>query len=451
MSLNLEDLNTSINREKMLVLKDILTPLEYFVMYHFYISLDQQSINTLKKLFNLNDNYINKIVKDSKNKIKQYSNEKLYQEKITEIQQKEKDLLSKIKTKPISPLSIIRYHYLKQFLNPLEINLYYLNTLSNYNYTKKEYADKLNISLAELEQLAAMLKTKMTFQLSKSKLFANFRKKMVDRYSLNIYSLCPKEKATRNINYRNLNDTYSCLSYEEILNIIKNYNINLTKQEDALLKKYFSIPKLPNVSIDSINYHINLLKYKLSNKDKMYQVYLCNKKLFSLEEALYLICYIFNKYPKKLFTDRYPYSYFLKDNKKLLSKLETLYNETRLDLIYSIYQNNYDNMSVSKRNIYTKYLSSNKQNNIPEIILLDIIKSLYPDYFDIKNCQIDDILSILYKYKNILPSEITNSLLSIYEIPYSEIMSGKERNHIYRIFSRIEDKKTNNKKLTLTQ
>ena len=451
MSLNLEDLNTSISREKMIVLKNILTPLEYFVMYYFYLSLDYQSINSLKKLFNLSDNDINNIVIDSKNKIKQYSNEKLYQEKIIEIKQREKGLLGKIKTKPISPLSIIRYHYLKQYLNPLEINLYYLNTLSNYNYTKKEYADKLNISLAELEQLAAMLKTKMTFQLSKSKLFANFRKKMVDKYSLNIYSLCPKEETTKTINYSNLKDTYDCLSYEEILNMVKNYNITLTKQEDALLKKYFSIPKLPNISVDSINYHINLLKYKLSNKDKMYQVFLCNKNSFSLEETLYLMCYIFNKYPKKLFTDKYPYSYFLKDNKPLLSKLETIYNETRLDLIYSIYQNNYDNMSLSKRNIYTKYLSSNKQNNIPETILLDIIKSLYPDYFDIKNSQIDEVLNILFKYKNILPLEITNSLLSIYEIPYSEIMSGKEKNHIYRIFNRIEDKKTNNKKLTLTK
>ena len=108
-------------------------------------------------------------------------------------------------------------------------------------------------------------------------------------------------------------------------------------------------------------------------------------------------------------------------------------------------------MSLSKRNIYTKYLSSNKQNNIPETILLDIIKSLYSDYFDIKNSQIDEVLNILFKYKNILPLEITNSLLSIYEIPYSEIMSGKEKNHIYRIFNRIEDKKTNNKKLTLTK
>lgn len=341
-------LNQMVDNNIMLVLKEkeVLSPLQYFVIYHRILSDEPKTLEEVAKLLGVTREWVRQIESSAKRKIKPYmqENSKLFTKTLNKIQQREGFRFDSLKTTPLSPINIIRYMYLKDDLTDLERKLYELNLLGRYNYRIDELTSILEITPQELKSVIISLKTKINKKFSNTKEFKKFKEQMIKTYGTGIFNIDINKKV-RFINYPALDEKYSSLSLDEILNYFKDINYPLTPNEENLLKKYFGMPN--NVIHErDIEKEVNVLifgfrkKEKLVSRQKLYKEYLRIKPKFSEEQQLYLETYFFGKKNRSLFDAKYPNSSLYSAPYFLINILERSY--------YHIYE--YFEKSFTKEN-----------------------------------------------------------------------------------------------------
>ena len=127
--------------------------------------------------------------------------------------------------------------------------------------------------------------------------------------------------------------------------------------------------------------------------------------------------------------------------------------------VKNYYDKNKSAMDEYKKLIYEKYLSKELNSyavrrngmNIPLAILDDLVEEKRYSSFSIKKSSLKELEIILSELRNNLKPETVKVLELLINNEGYEIMSGKEKTTVYRIFNKIERqrKKDNNKRLTL--
>ncbi len=314
----------------LLVIKEILSPLRYFVIYHNILSDDKKSLTYLATILNITLERIRQIKEGALAKIKPYikENSKLFIQTLNKIRNREGNKFSYLKTTPLSPTKIIKYMYLKDDLTDLERQLYELNVFGKYKYNNEQYATILEVTLEELKQIMISLKSKINQKFSDVKPFRHFQILMTKTYGTKIFNIdiINKEKI---IDYYALKEKYSSLSLEEILCYFNDIDYNLTPAEEQLLNRFFGVYDACLVREREIEKEINILKFGFKRTDhsehinNLYKIYQKIKNDFSEVQQLYLECYVFGEKNKQEFNAQYP-NYKI-DRDKLISLLEKKY------------------------------------------------------------------------------------------------------------------------------
>lgn len=336
-------LNQIVNDNLLLVLKEILSPIYYFVIYHRILSEEQKTLEKVAFYLNITRERVRQIEISSLKKIKPYmiENSSLFAETLNKIKQREGYKFNLLKKTPLSPTQIIKYMYLKDDLSDLERKLYELNLLGKYKYRNKDYTDVLGITLEELKQVVVSLEAKINKKFSDLRSFKNFQEQIIKNYSTDIFKIDINKKE-KIIDYRALEEKYSSLNLEDILNYFKEVNYNLTKDEERLLKRYFGACDVGLASGREIEKEVNVLKYGFRSKDKciplkkLYKEYLRIKNKFNLEQQLYLETYIFAKKDRNIFKQTYPESSLYGKHQYLIDILERSYYH-----IYEFFENDF--------------------------------------------------------------------------------------------------------------
>lgn len=354
-------------KDKLIVIKDELTPLEYYIYFVTKINIKKKTISEIAKQFYVKEIVIINILNNALNRLKKYQDKDIFINKLAEIKTREGDKYNKLKITPVMPSNIIKLLFITNYINKNEKKLYKLTILDKYEYTNQDLAKILNISLGELESLKISLKNKIIFKFGSVKSFQKFSNTILKKYGINVYKIYVQEEY-KSIDYQKLYENYQEFTLEEILQRANDCNCELTKKEIKLLKQYFgSVPKYclrKNVIINDMI----LAKYGLKNKsirlpqDKLYQVFLDNISLFTLEQQLYLNCYFFNKKSESEFKKRYPNSNLFQYNTFLFNKLESLYYG-----IYAFFESDF----TKERYIKARDILVSKMN-IERIKLLDL-------------------------------------------------------------------------------
>lgn len=332
-----------VNDNLLLALKEVLSPLQYFVLYHRILSDEQKTLEELASYLNITKERVRQIEVLIQKKLKPYmvENSSIFTKVLNKIKQREGNRFNSLKKIPLSPTQIIKYMYLKDDLTDLERKLYELILLGKYNYQNAEYTSILKIKLQELNQVMNSLKVKYDKKFSDSRSFEYFQKQMINNYGTKIFNIDINKKE-KIIDYRALEERYSSLSLEEILRYFNDVNYNLTSAEETLLNRYFGVCNWGKLTPRTIEKEVNVLMFGFRKKKqqvplkKLYKEYMRIMHKFDEEQQLYLESYFFGKKDRSLFDIKYPNSILYRNSYFLIDKLERSYYH-----IYKYFENNF--------------------------------------------------------------------------------------------------------------
>ena len=336
-------LNQIVNNNLLLVLKEVLNPLYYFVIYNRILSDEQKTLETVASYLNVSKERVRQIEASALKKIKPYMMEdsSIFTKVLNKIKQREGNKLNFLKKTPLSPIQIIRYMFLKDDLDDFERKLYKLNLLGKYKYQSTLYASILGITLQELNQVMTSLKVKYNKKFSDSKSYKYFQEQMINNYGTGIFDIDINKKE-KIIDYRALEERYSSLSLEEILSYFNDVDYILTHDEETLLKRYFGVCNWGILHPRAIEKEVNVLIFGFRKKSKqvplkkLYKEYIRIMHKFNEEQQLYLESYFFGKKDRSLFDKNYPNSILYRYGYFLIEKLERSYYH-----IYEYFENNF--------------------------------------------------------------------------------------------------------------
>lgn len=125
--------------------------------------------------------------------------------------------------------------------------------------------------------------------------------------------------------------------------------------------------------------------------------------------------------------------------------------------ILEYYNNNFASMNEEHRQIYLNYFKrkNNKKivnettNNVNEMIIYDLLRFYYPDYFSLNNANYEDIFKILKTYYYQMNDSTREYLMYEFNISGRKLMNGKEINHVFRILDRLDSTRKMNKKSSM--
>ncbi len=327
--------NAFLDEELKKVLKQALSPFEYYIIYYRILCDEKKTLEETAKPFNLTRERIRQKEEKTLNKIKPYlqSDSAKYYNALQKI--KARGPLVQFKTTPLSPNDIIKYFYLEPDLSLYEREIYELIFLDEFNYSVKEIADKLHLSWEEVKLTVASLTAKITQKFSNEELFNEFKNKMIKTHGAKIFDVYLRRKETqpqeKALDYKYLEDKYSSLSIEEIMNYFNDVHYELNNKEIELLQKFFAIPEKLYISTRIIEKDVNMAIFGFEHQvsdlplKALYQTYLENINEFNDEQQLYLETYVFGVQSKKIFKETYPNAYISSTKNTLIEKLEKLY------------------------------------------------------------------------------------------------------------------------------
>ena len=366
------------NQILFLVLKEYLPPHLYYIIYNRIINDENETLESIATKFKITRERIRQLEDKALKKIKPIikKNNKYIEIKNRLENKYKRDIYNK-SILPIEPIDIVKYLYIKDDLDELEKDYYYIRIVLRENYKKEDYLRILGIEEFEYIELNKRLKEKVTNKFKNKDKFKSFYSITMKTYGLKIYN--ELNKNDYDIHYSkiiNISDNYT---YDDLINEFDIEN-NLSYKDLELIKRYYG-------KVESTNYYpstevekeINLILYNYKNEpfrlpiSKLKKAYKDNINEFNQEQRLYIECYILKSRDKKEYND------IFKDKKIshefLIDRLEAMY--------YKINNMNYNNFNKDKYLSIRNKLSKDKQE------LLDM--------FYIDNMSITDIAEKINK------------------------------------------------------
>lgn len=115
-------------------------------------------------------------------------------------------------------------------------------------------------------------------------------------------------------------------------------------------------------------------------------------------------------------------------------------NTFSLEEIKDFYKQNANNLSQDEIILFKKFFAKDLESDckISEDLTFLMLKSKYPEYFDISKASKDEILTVLYKYSGEYSKMVRNTLMFYGNISERELMSGSDINHVFRILNNLD-------------
>lgn len=353
------------NNNRLSVIKLALSDLEYYIFYYRVINNPQYTLEKVSLSLNVSKERIRQLENKTFRKVKLLLNKKTsFNNKIQEI----RSLKRIINTNPITPIMIIIYNYLSEFINDKSKIVLYNYLFNKYVEDEEKDAKTLDIDLSEYKVLLDDIKIKIKNSLS-SEDFTKYKKQFLDKYKGTIY----KDEFVHDIDYVDidyLKEKYSEYSYLELINLFEENNIYVPKDIITLLYYLNKKNNNQNISKEELEKHINILYlgYNSSSQNLSTEIlkstYINNMDKFTKEEILYVDCCLFKNKDKELIKN---YNY--KEYERIIRKIEKYY--------YKIY----DYLEID----YNKYLL------IKELYLEDFTKEeieLLDEFYKVKDINI---------------------------------------------------------------
>ncbi len=231
------------------VLKMVLSPAQYYIIYYRFLSVERKSLEELSQLFHVKIQAISKYVKSLLTKIRPYLNLNSlpYKQALQKI--KEECLLDDYKTEPIDFNNVIKYLYLRDSLTYEERKIYEFLFLDNVCHSTKFYAEMLHISLEELSLHIESLKRKINFLLINYADFQRYKNDLLDEMKIRIYNLvfCDNGKL---IDREYLEEKYMSLDYDTLISYFREFKFPLSAKYIAILQAYFLTPVSERTNIE---------------------------------------------------------------------------------------------------------------------------------------------------------------------------------------------------------
>jgi len=373
-----DNLIDKIDRKRLLiVLKNVLSPLHYYIIYYRFFDEPKKTLKELAMRMNVTKERIRQLEEKALKKIKPYiiPESKTSKKVISELL--ENDDINVYNIKPVDISKIVLYLYMKDGLNDLEKKFMYELIFSKYK--SKQLAFKLGLSDDEYDVLFNSIKQKISEVYKDMNKFKRFKNNLLKSYETDIFSI-KIDESDKVIDYSNLQNIYSSLHFDEILDLFCEHEIILTEKEIKLLEKYFKIPVYKDVSKTFVEQEIYLLLFGFKEKKRfisskiLYETFKNNKNEFTDEQIMYLECCYFNPKDKQLFREKYPNSILFRSNTFLINKLERLYYN-----ISCMFENSFNR----EKYLYVKEKYKNKLTE-ERIELLDLIYGVKGKQYSIK-------------------------------------------------------------------
>lgn len=400
-----ELLNDIDNEVLFIVLKNVLNPLEYFIVYTRILSTNRMTLDEVATYFNLTRERVRQLEEKSFSKLKKYmfnDKEKLYE--TYKIISKDIISLEHYRLDPYSPNDIIEFLMIKPLLSTREIALLYELRFGNYNYSLEKHAQIKGISYSEMLEMNKTIEEKINQFKINNPNYENQKREYLKIFGTYIFEQLENHEMYI-VDYFTVKEKYDCLSYEKVVELFNVLNYKLTPKELILLEKYFEkekeIMELNELKIDEVIIQkiINFLMLIVSG---------------------------------------------LKDYDQ---KIEFTYEE-----IERFYSNNKDNMFLELKDLYLAYLNSDfhKIDNISS-------KGVTYDYILTNKINLtkftkDNMVNILKKHINDMEKDTYLSFMRIFTIVKRDFMNSRELNQIFILLNNLEklrmfDKAPNRKRI----
>jgi len=326
------------NTRLLIVLKEILKPVSYYVIYYRYLCSSQKRLEDVAIILNISRERVRQIEAQALRKCKPYmgDNNPKFLKVINKFNEKD---LKRYRITPVEPIDIIKFLYLKSSLEDLEIRVLHYILISKIIYSKKELCQKLFCSLEELNEVLLSLRIKMNNISNNLKDFEFFKEQTMKHYGTKIFDV---NFLGNSIDYNKIQSLFS-KSSEEIMDMYYSEMPYITSAERKLLVRFFRVPKsvVRSKYLIEKDVYMTIFGYKHKqapvSKQKLYQKFMENLDKFDEEQILYLECFFFFKKEKSEFDQKYPNSIcHLHRNMVHLKLLMICYN------IYGILQNDFN-------------------------------------------------------------------------------------------------------------
>ena len=326
-------LNDMTKQDIFIVVKEVLSPLKYFVVYHRILSENRMTLEEVAPYLNITRERVRQLEAKALKQLKPYfkKDSRIYQRKISEIRDREGIKYNRLKIEPIEPFNIVKYMYLKDDLSDIERKLYKMVLLGKYNYTDNDYVNAIGVSFEQYQEIKKSLIEKINEKFSDKMSFDLFQHQMIKSYGTKIFDLdlTKKEKI---IDYKTLKEEYSELDLDEILEKLNRVDYKLNPKEEKLITRYFGSDKNPYLlNTNLVEKEINALKYGFKRKstsvslEKLYKHYLTIKDKYNDEQKAFIESYVFRKKDKALFRKEYPNSTLYPSKAMYVNALEKSY------------------------------------------------------------------------------------------------------------------------------
>lgn len=356
------------NNRLFLAIKEVLTDLEYYVLYYRILSEERITLEMIAEDFCITRERIRQIEEKAKKKVKplMQSDEKM-KKVLSLLIERENNRLEHLRTKPLMPNDKIKYFFVRDSLSLEQRKLLQYIYFSRYDYDNYELAEKMGMSINEFNKFYDELMIILKDKFKNNDRFDRFKKSMKKNYGTSIFSL-DIASDIKIIDYDMLREKYSEMSLDQILGLLDMVDHQITSDEMELLRNYFMVPIRTFYNTDLILRDLNLTIFGFKGHSvmvpvkKLYDVYKKNIEDYSLEQRLFLECYIFNTRDKSEFQTTYKDSSLYYRYYYLIDRLErTYYN------IYRFLDNNFTKVE------YIKFRKKYKDKFAPlRIELLDL-------------------------------------------------------------------------------
>lgn len=335
--------NELVTRNLFLAMKEYLNDIEYFVLYYRILNSPAKTLEQLGEMLGVSRERIRQLENKVLKKVKPLmEDERRMSFILNKINEKEGRKINLLRTEPILPDKIIKYLYIKDFLTLNEKRLLHYLYFGKYNYSKREIAYELKISVNECDFVYESLMNKIEEKFNDKKRFLRYRESAIKNYGTKIFSV-DLNSDLKIIDYDDLRNRYFDLTYEEIMDLFNRTEYQLSSDEEQLIKRFYMMPtRNHKISEDTLLSDINLTVFGYKEKDilvpkhKLYEVYLKSIDNYNEEQKLFLECYFFNKRDKSEFKTKYKESSLKYRYSYLINRLErTYYN------IYGYLDNNF--------------------------------------------------------------------------------------------------------------
>lgn len=240
-----EIIETMRTHEIYVLLREMMSPVEYFIIYYRILDDNKLFLERIASLFDVTRERIRQIEQRTIKKIEKYmaNDNEAFNLELGLIRKREGERFYQIKHEPMSVDLIIKYMYVKDSLTLREQEYFKLKYFSKYNYQENEICKFLELETEDYLNFISNLEKKFSDLLADVRKFINFKNQMLMTYGTEIFKIFLNDKSTNHvIDYPYLYKRYATCSWKEIYGIFRDVWEVLSIKEIELLYSFFALP-----------------------------------------------------------------------------------------------------------------------------------------------------------------------------------------------------------------